>query len=39
MEKYHAKKLEGIGDLEKKQLITGWMISLKTNYQKSKNLE
>jgi hypothetical protein len=25
MEKYHAKKLEGIGDLEKKRLITGWM--------------
>jgi len=25
MEKYHAKKLEGIGDLERKQSITGWM--------------
>jgi len=26
MGKYHAKKLEGIGDLEKKQLIAGLKI-------------
>jgi len=29
MEKFHAKKLEGIGDSEKRQLINGWILERK----------